>query len=472
MKIVRRGALPRRRRRRHREGARPRAGGHVPHAHGRGERGTRDVLAGLRRAACLGFVDVAAIAPLKVVLDGANGMAGHDDGADPRRACRSSAERCHFEPDGDVPALPAEPAAGGEPPLHRRRGARRRRRPRHRLGRRRRPLLLHRRHGRVRARATSSPRSWPSRCSPSDARRDDPLRPARLARGAPTSSRRAGGKAIASRVGHAFIKHRMRKERRALRGRGLGPLLLPRLLRRGHRHRARARRARARLALGRRLSELLAPLRERYHLSGEINSTVADVPLKLQELKERYGPGGEGGASRTSTASRSTSTTGTSTCGRPTPSRCCASTSRRTPPTEMERRRDEVLGPDPLVSAPAPPARPSAAAVPLLGARCAWASTRPTPRRSSTTAATSRTSTARASSTSATSAAALAPGRARVRDAAHAVRVRGARALRRRARGVHPHLRRSAARSWRQEFAVHHCESGELLAARRAGRWC
>ena len=46
---------------------------------------------------------------------------------------------------------------------------------------------------------------------------------------------------------------------------------------------------------GKRLSELLAPLHERYHLSGEINSTVADVPLKLQEIKERYGAGGEGG---------------------------------------------------------------------------------------------------------------------------------------------------------------------------------
>jgi phosphomannomutase len=39
---------------------------------------------------------------------------------------------------------------------------------------------------------------------------------------------------------------------------------------------------------GRRLSELLAPFRARYFISGEINSTVQDVPLKLQELKERY----------------------------------------------------------------------------------------------------------------------------------------------------------------------------------------
>ena len=39
---------------------------------------------------------------------------------------------------------------------------------------------------------------------------------------------------------------------------------------------------------GQRLSELLAPFRERYFISGEINSTVDDVPLKLQELKDRY----------------------------------------------------------------------------------------------------------------------------------------------------------------------------------------
>jgi phosphomannomutase len=46
---------------------------------------------------------------------------------------------------------------------------------------------------------------------------------------------------------------------------------------------------------GRPLSQLLEELRARYFISGEINSEVRDVPLKLQELKERYGPGGEGG---------------------------------------------------------------------------------------------------------------------------------------------------------------------------------
>ena len=43
----------------------------------------------------------------------------------------------------------------------------------------------------------------------------------------------------------------------------------------------------------RRLSEILAPYRERYFITGELNTPVADVPLKLQELKERYAAEGE-----------------------------------------------------------------------------------------------------------------------------------------------------------------------------------
>jgi len=39
---------------------------------------------------------------------------------------------------------------------------------------------------------------------------------------------------------------------------------------------------------GRKLSEILKPYRNTYFITGEINTTVADVALKLQELKERY----------------------------------------------------------------------------------------------------------------------------------------------------------------------------------------
>ena len=39
---------------------------------------------------------------------------------------------------------------------------------------------------------------------------------------------------------------------------------------------------------GQPLSQLLAPYRERYFITGELNTPVADVALKLRELEERY----------------------------------------------------------------------------------------------------------------------------------------------------------------------------------------
>jgi phosphomannomutase len=39
---------------------------------------------------------------------------------------------------------------------------------------------------------------------------------------------------------------------------------------------------------GRKLSEILEPYRATYFLTGELNTPVPDVALKLQELKERY----------------------------------------------------------------------------------------------------------------------------------------------------------------------------------------
>jgi phosphomannomutase len=40
------------------------------------------------------------------------------------------------------------------------------------------------------------------------------------------------------------------------------------------------------------LSEVLAPFRAQYFITGEINTHVDDVPQKLQELEERFGPDG------------------------------------------------------------------------------------------------------------------------------------------------------------------------------------
>jgi phosphomannomutase len=44
---------------------------------------------------------------------------------------------------------------------------------------------------------------------------------------------------------------------------------------------------------GAKLSELLRPFRELYFITGEINTPVADVPAKLAELEERFGPDGK-----------------------------------------------------------------------------------------------------------------------------------------------------------------------------------
>jgi phosphomannomutase len=107
----------------------------------------------------------------------------------------------------------------------------------------------------------------------------------------PETIERAGGTPLMNRVGHAYIKHRMRKENAVFGGEvsahyyfrdfsqadsGVVPfLLLLELI----------------STRGQKLSQILAPYRERFFLTGEINTPVADVPLKLQEIKERYRDG-------------------------------------------------------------------------------------------------------------------------------------------------------------------------------------
>ncbi len=108
----------------------------------------------------------------------------------------------------------------------------------------------------------------------------------------PQTIERAGGIPLVNRVGHAFFKHRMREEGAVFGGEVSGHYyfqefsradsgVIPFLLM---------------LELiskrGRKLSELLAAYRDRYFITGELNTPVDDVALKLQELKERFGPEG------------------------------------------------------------------------------------------------------------------------------------------------------------------------------------
>jgi phosphomannomutase len=108
----------------------------------------------------------------------------------------------------------------------------------------------------------------------------------------PETIERAGGIPLVNRVGHAFFKHRMREEGASFGGEvsghyyfrdfiqadsGVIPFLLMLEL-------ASKR--------GQKLSEILRPYREQYFITGELNTPVEDVALKLQELKERFGPEG------------------------------------------------------------------------------------------------------------------------------------------------------------------------------------
>jgi phosphomannomutase len=108
----------------------------------------------------------------------------------------------------------------------------------------------------------------------------------------PETISKAGGEPLINRVGHAFIKHRMREEGAVFGGEisghyyfrdfsqadsGVVPflLMLELISKRGQS-----------------LSEILRPYRERYFLTGELNTPVPDVDRKLRELEERFGSAG------------------------------------------------------------------------------------------------------------------------------------------------------------------------------------
>jgi phosphomannomutase len=236
----------------------------------------------------LSFVDLAAIEPLKVVIDAANGMAGT---MLPPVLERLPIEtvRCYFEPDGSFPHH--EPN----------------------------PLLPENREFIVAQTLEEGadlgvafdgdadrcffvddtgdfvPGDFVTALFAESVLAREPgakiIYDVRASRAVPETIERAGGVALMNRVGHAFIKARMRKDDAAFAGEvsghyyfrdfsqadsGVIPfLLMLELISRKDRP----------------LSEVLAPLRQRHFITGELNTPVPDVALKLQELKERYSDG-------------------------------------------------------------------------------------------------------------------------------------------------------------------------------------
>jgi phosphomannomutase len=238
----------------------------------------------------LSFVDVSAIKPLRVVIDAANGMAGVMLPPVLERL-PIEATRFYFEPDGTFP--------NHEPN----------------------PLLPENREFIV-ERTTSEGADFgvafdgdADRCFfvddaggfvPGDfvtallaesVLEKDPggkiIYDVRASWAVPETIEGAGGTPLINRVGHAFIKHRMREEGAVFGGEvsghyyfrdfsqadsGVVPflLMLELVSRRGQK-----------------LSEILRPYRDRYFITGELNMPVPDVALKLEELQDRFGPQGE-----------------------------------------------------------------------------------------------------------------------------------------------------------------------------------
>jgi phosphomannomutase len=234
----------------------------------------------------LSFVDVSALRPLKVVIDAANGMAGAMLPPVLDRLPMVDAVRCFFEPDGSFP--------NHEPN----------------------PLLPENREFIVRTTLEEGadlgvafdgdsdrcffvddtgefvPGDFVTALFAESVLAKEPgakiIYDVRASRAVPETIERDGGEALINRVGHAFIKARMRKDHAAFGGEvsghyyfrdfsqadtGVVPfLLMLELISRK----------------GRKLSEILAPLRAKYFITGELNTTVPDVALKLQEIKERY----------------------------------------------------------------------------------------------------------------------------------------------------------------------------------------
>jgi phosphomannomutase len=239
----------------------------------------------------LSFINPAAVKPLRVVIDGANGMAGAILPPVLERIPQLEIVRCNFEPDGTFPNHEPNPLL----PENREFIVRTTQKERADLG-----VAYDGDADRcffVDDTGEFVPGDFVTALLAKAVLRKEPgakvIYDVRASWAVARTIEEAGGVPVVNRVGHAFIKHRMRKEGAAFAGEvsahyyfrdfsqadsGVVPFLLM-------------------LELvskkGKKLSEILAPFRERYFITGEINTRVSDVAVKIQELKERFGREGE-----------------------------------------------------------------------------------------------------------------------------------------------------------------------------------
>jgi phosphomannomutase len=239
----------------------------------------------------LSFVDPERIAPVRVVIDAANGMAGAMLPAVLARLPQVAAVRCFFEPDGSFPNHEPNPLL----PENREFIVRKTQEERADFG-----VAYDGDADRcffVDDQGAFVPGDFTTALFSESILAKEPggkvIYDVRASWAVPEAILAAGGVPLVNRVGHAFIKQRMRDEGAVFGGEvsahyyfrdftqadsGVIPFLLMLEL----------------VSLRERpLSEILGAFRSRYFLTGEINTRVADVAVKLQELKEQFGPEGK-----------------------------------------------------------------------------------------------------------------------------------------------------------------------------------
>jgi phosphomannomutase len=234
----------------------------------------------------MSFIDVSALRPLKVVIDAANGMAGAMLPPVLERLPMVDAVRCFFEPDGSFPNHEPNPLL----PENREFIVRTTREQGADLG-----VAFDGDADRcffVDDTGEFVPGDFVTALFAEAVLAKEPgakiIYDVRASRAVPETIERDGGEPLINRVGHAFIKARMRKDHAAFGGEvsghyyfrdfsqadtGMVPFLL--MLELVSRK-------------GQTLSRILAPLQNGHFLTGELNTPVKDVALKLQEIKERY----------------------------------------------------------------------------------------------------------------------------------------------------------------------------------------
>jgi phosphomannomutase len=237
----------------------------------------------------LSFVDPAALRPLKVVIDAANGMAGT---MLPPVLERLPTEpvQCFFEPDGSFPNHEPNPLL----PENREFIVRKTLEERADLG-----VAFDGDADRcffVDDTGEFVPGDFATALFARNVLEKEPgakvIYDVRASWAVPETIERAGGTALVNRVGHAFIKERLREVGASFAGEvsghyyfrdfsqadtGVVPfLVMLELVSKS----------------GTKLSELLRPFRGRYFITGELNTPVADVPGKLAELEARFGADG------------------------------------------------------------------------------------------------------------------------------------------------------------------------------------